>query len=125
MRALIISDETKQKIKEVITYAEEHPFTLEYLHRMTAGKEIPMGNIYQHVCHIPIGFRAVYSIELQNKKVRHLSVSYYKKKRPPTAIEMEEIMKLFGFKNKIKNCMVAEEITVDRSVAINVLEIIE
>lgn len=104
MRACIIDEEAKARIKRVREHAEaEHNrFGPAQLLRMIRGKDKPPGDDPRHVCDIQVGFRAVYSVEDHgNGKgwMRHLSVSVARARPgtgpPPEAVAM--IAQAFGF----------------------------
>lgn len=105
MGILAITPETKDRIKEVISYAVRHPIRVE--------KDKPVknaGNDPNHIIQLPVSYKAVYSIEEQKGpdgkfyKLRHLSVSTITPERYPNPAAFEAILEAFDFRNtKIKN----------------------
>lgn len=123
MRLLIIDDTIKEVIQRVVTYAEMHVYSMDDLLDMY-NKQLPIvGDIPEHVCHIPMGFRVVYSIEEQNVgKIRHISISVETSGKLPSVPAIEQIIKLFGYTNDLCDCLVRLEPIGDNHEAITVVE---
>ena len=98
MRALVITDRTRQRAKEIKDYAESHVISSEDLVHMTAGRLKSPGDNPKFVMHIDFGYRVVYSQEIQPEQGRchHLSVSLDKKGRYPVPEAVSAIMEMFG-----------------------------
>ncbi|MEK6829101.1 MAG: hypothetical protein AABY15_03160 [Nanoarchaeota archaeon] len=125
MRPLIIDDEIKDKLKNLASYAERNPFTMDDLLDTMNKQLAPAGDMEHYVVHIPFGYKVAFSIEQQAVgDVRHLSMSVDAVGKLPNVIAVEEIMKIIGFKNKLENCVVKLEDIGENRQAINVLEII-
>jgi len=107
MRPLIINQQIIDIIQGIIKHAERNPFSMDdLLDRM--NKQVPQpGDMDEFRCIIPFGYQVVFSIEDQvRSKVRHLSVSVPVKGALPSVESVREIITLFGFKNKLEDCMV-------------------
>jgi hypothetical protein len=123
LKALIIDEHVKQAISQVVQYAEEHPVTIDEVLDMYNGQEVPVGESEQHVCFIPMDYRAVFSIEDQAKfHVRHLSISVSTPGKLPSPEAVMMLLPLFGFKNSLQDCMVRLEDFAEGHQAINVWE---
>jgi len=118
MSVLVIDNDTIERIKEVVAWAEKHPQSMDDMLDVSLKDRLPIGDDENHIVMIPMNFRAVFSIdEYPQGNVRHLSVSCTKNYPAPLAVE--EIMKHFGFVNTLKDCKVYLEEEVR---AINVCE---
>ena len=126
MRPLIINQEIENQIKELVTYAEENPCSMDYLLDMANGVIEPVGNSKGHYALLPFGYKVVYSIELQPiGRIRHLSMSVNIAEKLPSVVAVQEIMKLLGFENELENCKVALEPLSPNHNAINILELMD
>ena len=125
MRILILDGETKDKLQNLVAYAENNPLTMDDLLDTYNKQLAPVGDMSGHVVNLPFGFRVVYSIEQQVKgDVRHLSISVDDEGKLPNDVAVREVMKLIGFKNELEKCIIKlEEIGPNRQ-AINVWEIV-
>lgn len=99
MRALLIGGETKAEVRRVLDFAEK-PENYYIVGADGFTFQRPPGDDPRHVAHLPVGFRAVFSITKATaeggKLYRHLSVSIQGPKWPnPAAAFM--IASLFGF----------------------------
>ncbi len=96
MRALIINEEVKARIAEVIAYARRNVVTPEEGQK-TIQTDNAVGDEPGHVCRIPDGFRCAFSFDEvpQMGLCRHLSVSVSGDKWPHE-VAVSEIAKLFG-----------------------------
>jgi hypothetical protein len=104
MRALIIDQSVTKEVEKLVDYAEKHPFTFDNMLDIKNGEEPPPGDRPEFVIEIPVGYRVVFTIELQKYKVRHLSVSV-SGDGLPNPMAVLGIMELFGFKNSLKDCV--------------------
>lgn len=126
LRPLIIDDEAKEKIKKLIAYAEQHPYTMDDLLDIYNKQKEPPGDNKEFTIYLQVGFRVVFSIEEQNQGLfKHLSVSVDHKEKDtfPSIQAVRVIAKLMGFKREVKDCIVRLEDLGDRG-AINVFEAI-
>lgn len=121
MSALLITPEVKDSIKSLVAFAETNPLSMETLMQMVEGNLPPISDNSAHTIDIPIGYRAVLSIELQAEKIRHLSVSSSTPNKSPHPAVIRELMPLFGFKNTLDDAKVWTEKYDDRF-AVNVAE---
>jgi hypothetical protein len=123
MRPLLIDDSVKEAAAKVVQFAEQHVLSVDDLLDTVNGELPSVGDQEGYTCHIPVGYRAVFSIENQGTfHVRHLSVSVDRAGKLPHPDAVQEIMGLFGFTNKLRNCMVKVEYLEDAGQAINVWE---
>jgi hypothetical protein len=65
MSVLAITAETEARAKQIVTYAQEHPITLQDIHAMIRGEKKPVGLRPEHQMDVPIGFKVTYSWEQQ------------------------------------------------------------
>jgi hypothetical protein len=92
MRPLLVSDEVKVRVKEVVDFA------LGNLYHPGKSETIP-GDDPRHTVEIPVRYRCVFSITVdpEGKPWRHLSISIPKKEKYPNPISAFVIAALFGF----------------------------
>lgn len=123
MRALLIDENIREQIKKLIAHAEKNEYTMDdMLDRMNKAIPIP-GDMTEFTIIIPMGFKAVFTIEEQKKgKMRHLSVSVAEGGRVPNPGAVEALMKEFGFENEPHDCIVYFEEIAENHQAVNVLE---
>lgn len=95
MHVLVITEESKAKIKRVMDYADKHPYTMDMLFDIHNNVAPSPGDIAEYRLVIPVDFTVVYTVELQKFTVKHMSVSINGLLPPPEAAKM--IMKEFGF----------------------------
>ncbi len=106
---LIIGENERDKIAEVIKHAEENIVSLDDIKKTMGGKVPPVGDDENFIVHLHLGHRIVYSIEEQKKGlVKHLSVSVrinsiYK---TPTIHAVARIIEEFKFINNLKGCLI-------------------
>lgn len=129
MRALIIDDQTREKIKHLKALAALNPYTLEQIKAMAAGFDPQDPKTREKRINedftigIPVGYVVTYTHEWQPVGLcRHLSVSVPKAKAYPNPAAIQEIMTLFGFKNALTETFVWEEKYAAGFSAVNVLE---
>jgi len=93
MRLLLINDQIKSIINNLVNYAKLYPVSLE-----TLKKGLIVGDDSNFVCTIPDSYRVVFSFEKQPVGwCRHLSVSIPDKTKLPNVPAVEMIMHEFGF----------------------------
>lgn len=102
-------DETvRERIKEIIAYAEAHPMTKDDLKEIIDGKKRPAGDNKNHTMIIFNHYRVVYSqeIQLDGKRYHHLSVSVPKRAqgKMPAVEAVELIMQEFGMGDNVHDC---------------------
>jgi len=102
MRPLVINEESKEKIKKVIEYANAHPTTLTEIKEGISGFKKAVGDTTpQLVLNLDFGFRVVYSVEEQPfVPCRHLSISVDGLGYPNPG-HCNAILKEFGFINQV------------------------
>lgn len=123
-RALVISPEVQAAVDKVKAYAQEHPFNVHDIHRLLAHPENAHGNTPGFVVVIPLGYRCVFTIEQQpHGWMRHVSVSVGAKGRIPSVPALIEILKMFGFKKPLYDCVV--HVMEEQVDSVNVLELLD
>src|SRR4030042_6150655 len=101
-KLLQINDETRIEIKKVKAYALAHLYDEQWRAEILAGIRETVGDDPNYVMHIHQGYRAVYSVDVDNgHKYHHLSISH--EKGYPGVLEAEMIMELFGMGKNIKD----------------------
>lgn len=148
MRPLVIDDNARKQIKQVVYYAENNPLTLSYMEGVMEGRNPPPGDNPQYRCLLSYlgktgtGYSCCYTIDQATHRitkeiqwVRHLSVAVDGDGSPqPIAVDM--LMREFGFHGRMCNddgSLAKSDIVVyiegeddpDSSKAINVLELYE
>lgn len=105
MRPLVINDQTLADVAKLIETAKTYPFDFPTMKKIAAGQLSPSGAGQRFVCQIPMGYRCVYTHETHPTlgRCRHLSVSVAAKGKGPGVEAMNEISKLFGFKEGINS----------------------
>lgn len=130
MTPLLVDDEVKAAIKQVVDYAEQHRIDIIELKRLIEEKTF-VGDDPLRSLIIPYGFRCVFSIEEQSFGwTRHLSVSVVnvdgerysqKKGRFPNERAVRMIMDEFGMTKPFESCHIyLDEAKVNGS--INIIE---
>lgn len=98
MRVLILTQESRDGIRDLIAYAEAHPITCGELAGYVENPSRAVGNNPNHVVHVPIGFRCVFAIEEQPvSRCRHLSISVDTDAMLPHPAAVAELMEAFGY----------------------------
>lgn len=122
MRALVLGPPERERIKQVMAFAEAHRFTVHDLWRVMAHPEDAPGCDLNFCCVIPLWFKCVFTIDQQPKGwMRHLSVSVLGNGWPhEKAVEMLGVE--FGFKTPFKEWHKFAE---KEARAVNVLELYE
>lgn len=105
MRPLAITEVVRADVAELIERAKTWPFSFPELKRIAAGIKPPPGDDSRFVCTIPMGYRCVYTHEQQPMHgwCRHLSISIDRAGYGPGVDAVNEISKLFGFKEGINS----------------------
>ncbi len=82
VRALLITDEAKARAKEIIAFANAHPYRLakgDTCLRDESGKVVLPGDMNEHRMIVPVGILAVYSLSISEPDggltFRHLTMS--------------------------------------------------
>lgn len=122
MRPMLIGPHVRERIAEVIAYAEAHRFSLHDLHRIMVHPEQAAGTNPAFVVEVPMGFKVVFTIEEQPMGLsRHLSVSV-DGENWPNEIAVQELGREFGFKTPYEKWLKYLE---KESRAVSVLELYE
>lgn len=124
MRLLLISEEQRSKIAQVTAYADLHPFPKVFMREREKMQDAipPAGANPNHVCHIPQGFRCVYTIEEQPVGwCRHLSVSVDDPEKMPSIEAIEVLILEFGFTGRLRDCYVYMEEDISPK-AVNIIQ---
>lgn len=129
MRPLLIDNKLKERIAEVMAYAQANP-----LSPMDPDvKHTPPGDDDRYVVNAEVGFRIVYSVEITpfGNKARHISISVDTPNKLPGFDAAQKIIELFGF-TTVVNPISAKDLVMGkwieeispRKQAINIFEII-
>lgn len=125
MPILLMDEAVRERIREVVEYAETHPMTTEDLKDIIAGKKQSAGDDNNHVIKLSKHYRVVYSQEIQpdGKWYHHLSVSVPGRTqgKMPSIPVVKLIMEEFGMGNRI----FGQAAIWDEDHAINILKKIE
>jgi hypothetical protein len=123
MRALIIDNEVKARIQEVINYAKSRPHNLEIIKkRMSGDYPVPGDEFSRHTCYIECGFKCVYTIEEHPCGwCHHLSISVDEDGKVPAIEAIKFLMKEFGIEQDIKKCLVFSEDISETRTAVNII----
>lgn len=103
MSVLAITAETEARAKQIVTYAQEHPVTLQAIHAMIRGEKTPIALLPEHQMHVPIGFKVTYSWEQQPPPLGwcvHISVSTATPGKAPHPAVVDAILALFEITKK-------------------------
>jgi hypothetical protein len=105
-RVLFLGEKEKEAIARLIDFAEKNRLSLEYMKSLMAGDRIPPGDNPDYACHITDGYRIVYTIEQHPLFFcRHISISVDDPEKLPSPPAVELIMKEFGFRGGINECL--------------------
>lgn len=121
MRPIIIYDQVRIDIQNVIEYAEKHIMTRRIMLETMKGLHPPIGDTKEYICEIPIGYRVCYSIEDQPAGMaKHISISVMFDGLYPSRTAVLQIAKLFGINidNKMQRIWIEKEFE-----AVNFVEI--
>lgn len=102
MMILEISQKARDDIAKVIAHATANEVSMgELMVRASNPSRLPAhGDDERHVCHIPDGFRCVFTIDEQMPplgRCRHLSVSVSGARKTPPVAAVMMLMHQFGF----------------------------
>lgn len=125
MRPLVLTQDVRDAVAKLVQHAMANPLSLAALRSCMAGTRSPIGDDPEHRLEIPMGYRVVYSHELQPTmgRCRHLSVSVDAKNRGPGLEAVNEIAKMFGFKEGINSAdHVWKEDLADDQMAVNLIQ---
>lgn len=111
MQTLIIMEDGTNDLIRIRSYAEKNPFSINDLLDIINNPSLSPGLNPLYQCHIPIGFKIVFSIEETAEwgYARRLSISLCKKGQIPNPEICLEIMKILGFKSSLSECLVSIE----------------
>jgi hypothetical protein len=102
MRVLFLTEQKKAEIQRLIRYAEDHVVLIDHTKRVLEGIAPPVGDDPQHVVHVDLGYRCVFSIEEQPMGLcRHLSVSINRKGKWPAPEAVNVLLEAFGFRRRV------------------------
>jgi hypothetical protein len=123
MKPLVLTDEVRSDVARLIQHAKANPLSLAAMRSIMAKTRTPIGDDSDFAITIPLVYRCVYSHEMQPVmgRCRHLSISSLDGKLGIAVVD--EIAKLFGFKEGINSADHAwkEEIG-DGRIAVNLLQ---
>lgn len=101
MAALLIGAEEKVRIKSLKDFAQANVISNEELMRRSNGFGEPIGDDPNYRITLPVGFRVVFTHEMQKaREARHISISHKGRLPPPSAVNM--IIEEFGFLTKVQ-----------------------
>lgn len=129
-RPLIFTEEIRERITEIRTYAEQNVEPLSSLVRRmgdATGARAP-GSLHfdETTIIIPMGYRCCFTIEQQPKgNCRHLSVSVPQPGMVPNPHAMAAILREFGFEGEEVNPWMLYTEDVGKAKAVNVLQFID
>ncbi len=124
MRPLILDIDVKQRLADLASYADRNHHTIDDLLDIRAGRQLPPGDQDEFICFIPVGYKVVFTIEEQQKLIRHLSMSIDRPGLLPNIEAVKEVMKLLGFVGELDCCLAKIELLPNNFQAINVWEAI-
>jgi len=128
MAALLIGTDEKAQIKELKEFAEANVISFENLMKLANGFGQPIGDNPNFVAEFPIGFRVVFSYEMQKvRKTKHISITHKGRLPPIPAVNM--LLEEFGFLHKVEDLKNSEDQTafiwIEEEVnAVNVVEFV-
>lgn len=110
MRPFIVDDNLKKQIAEVVEYAQQHVYSENYIRTTIDGTKPVPGNIDEHVIQTAFGYKLVFSYaEQKGTTYRLLSMSVDTPGKYPNPLIVQEVIELFGYHNKLEDCIVREE----------------
>lgn len=119
LRPLVIDEDAKEKISGLKKYAFDHKFDKVILKKISIGKSPPCGDDPNFTIKLFEGFRIAFSIEEHPCGwMRHISISVDAKNKCPSIASVKVLIKLFDFKNNIRESFTYLE----NNEAVNVLE---
>lgn len=125
MRPLVLTSDVRAAVAKLVKHAKANPVSVADLRKTEAGTIPPVGDNPDHRMEIPLGYLVVYSHELQPRYglCRHLSVSIPAKNKGPGLEAVNEIAKMFGFKEGINSAdHVWREDLADDHMAVNMIQ---
>ena len=101
MRALLIDEEAKTRINELVQHCAEFPISYQALEAMVEGKIRPIGDSPDHVMRLFNGFQIAFSWEVQSDSItyRHISISVSDKMPSLSLVNM--LLELFQFEGRL------------------------
>lgn len=121
MRPLIIDEAFRAQVNAVKEHAEANIFTLQEEYAVMHGKKPPAGDRKGFSFKTKFGYKIVFSYEEQSAgMIRHFSMSVPTEGKVPHPLVIQEVMKAFGFKGSLEDCMV----DIEDGTAVNVWELI-
>lgn len=115
-----ITDKDRDRIKELIEFAEDNVSTYEDLIDRSNNPDKAVGLNEKHNCIIDGGYRIVYSVEEQSfGKCKHISITY--NDDLPSIPDAEIIMKEFGMNSDLRASHIYQE-KIDGGHAINFIQ---
>lgn len=126
MEVLIFDKRAEEKIKQLRQYAERHVWTEDDIKAVINGQKPPAGDTIAFEIILDIGHRIVFTVEQRLEgRYRHISLSVDTPGKLPSFGAVQEIIKLFGFKNDLleKINTVYLEDCPDGQQAVNILEL--
>jgi hypothetical protein len=126
MTLLAITPEIQDRIKEIKTYSEANPYSIEDIQKMIDKSVPPAGDMPEHRIFIDKIWKIVYSVNIHPEvgEIRQMSISLDRPNAMPNPHVVELVMALFGFKNSLTNCVIDLEDCGRGVQAVNVAEII-
>lgn len=116
MRPMILDDHAREWLADLRRYAEANPYDRDHNRRVYDGLEPPPGDHPEHVAHVEIGYRIVFSVgELECRPpdtepfwvwCRHLSVSVPAPDKLPHPAAVAELMPLLGMGDDLEQVKV-------------------
>lgn len=104
MRILILDEHFKTEIARVRAHAEANHWNVRKAFECRRHPEQQPGNQTGHTALLPMGFKAVFTIDdIDGKTIRHLSVSVHAAQRFPHPAAVVEIALAFGFTGKLED----------------------
>jgi hypothetical protein len=125
MRVLIINDEIKKKIKNVISYAKCFPFEIKDMKKLSSGQIGPPGDNQNYSVELFSGYRVVFSFEEHPSGwYKHLSVSVDTEGKLPSIPSVEVILQEFGFGGNL-TIMDMDNVWIEKGYAVNIVKKLE
>ncbi len=122
-KVLLMGKEEQRKLRDLKSYAEAHPMTMDDQLDILNGATAP-GDRPEYSCLIPFGYKVAFTIEpsIGQGMIRHVSISVQAKGKFPLPEACQLIMDELGFKNRVDSgkCRVAYE----GDIAISIAELI-
>src|SRR3954468_23505536 len=125
MPIVVIDNATRERIKEMVDYAQKNILTINDLLDIKNGAKEPPGNKPEHCLIIPVNHRIVFSMEYQPKYgiIKHISASVPNPGEIPSRYALEMILTAFDFKNSLFSSYVYLEDIAPGCQAVNVYDV--